>query len=50
MSFFVYYITILFFKDIVGHAVTFVPFEEIAGHVTLKSSNIYQVELKPDEG
>lgn len=37
-------------KDIVGHAVTFVPFEEIAGHVTLKSSNIYQVELKPDEG
>uniref|UniRef100_A0A672LU43 tRNA (uracil-O(2)-)-methyltransferase n=1 Tax=Sinocyclocheilus grahami TaxID=75366 RepID=A0A672LU43_SINGR len=39
-------------KDIVGHAVTFIPFEETdVGQVTVKSSNIYQIQLqlKPEE-
>ncbi|KAK7169982.1 hypothetical protein R3I94_000275 [Phoxinus phoxinus] len=39
-------------KDTVGNAVTFIPFEvNGVGQVTLKSSNIYQIQLqlKPDE-
>ncbi|XP_051991624.1 probable tRNA (uracil-O(2)-)-methyltransferase [Xyrauchen texanus] len=32
-------------KDIIGNAVTFIPFEE-NGQVTLKSSNIYQIQLQ----
>jgi len=40
------------FLDMVGNAVTFIPFEvNGVGQVTLKSSNIYQIQLqlKPDE-
>lgn len=34
-------------KDIVGHTVTFVPFEENGvGQVSLRSSNIYQIQLQ----
>ncbi|KAL1270837.1 hypothetical protein QQF64_029853 [Cirrhinus molitorella] len=34
-------------KDIVGHAVTFIPFEETGvGQVTVKSSNFYQIQLQ----
>ncbi|XP_058638938.1 probable tRNA (uracil-O(2)-)-methyltransferase isoform X2 [Onychostoma macrolepis] len=39
-------------KDIVGHAVTFIPFEETdVGQTIVKSSNIYQIQLqlKPEE-
>ncbi|XDV17718.1 hypothetical protein PO909_023538 [Leuciscus waleckii] len=39
-------------KDMVRNAVTFIPFEvNGVGQVTLKSSNIYQIQLqlKPDE-
>ncbi|XP_059371575.1 probable tRNA (uracil-O(2)-)-methyltransferase isoform X1 [Carassius carassius] len=39
-------------KDNVGHAVTFIPFEETGvEQVTVKSSNIYQIQLqlKPEE-
>ncbi len=55
LSFFSLALDIFFlfsFKDIVGHAVTFIPFEETdVGQVTVKSSNIYQIQLqlKPEE-
>lgn len=47
VEFFSNWIHHFFFEDMVGHTVTFVPFEENdVGQVSLRSSNIYQIQLQ----